>query len=198
MELDFKANITNYLKLNGMFSLVDWFYEGDAAGTLTNENNNPIDMLGNEVPAGSAAEIKLFLDDVKVGESAQTTASLGLSVLPIKGLNIDVDWRYVDNLYSNLNISNFTTKAQADKGALKLPGYNLFDLSASYRWQLTDKQRLTFSAHAYNLLDTYYIAESYTSNHTTNTSKTYKGIDVTNRVYFGDGRTFSFGVRYNF
>ena len=198
VELDFKANITNYLKLNGMFSLGDWFYEGDAAGTLTNENNNPIDMLGNEVPAGSAAEIKLFLDDVKVGESAQTTASLGLSVLPIKGLNIDVDWRYVDNLYSNLNISNFTTKAQADKGALKLPGYNLFDLSASYRWQLTDKQRLTFSAHAYNLLDTYYIAESYTSNHTTNTSKTYKGIDVTNRVYFGDGRTFSFGVRYNF
>ena len=97
-----------------------------------------------------------------------------------------------------MNVSSFTTEAAAKKGALRLPAYHLFDLSAFYRWQLTDKQRLTFSAHAYNLLDTYYIAESYTSIHTTDSSKTYQGIDVRNQVYFGEGRTFSFGVRYNF
>ena len=83
-------------------------------------------------------------------------------------------------------------------GALKLPSYNLFDLGASYKLSLTDKQRLTFSAHAYNLLDTYYIEESYTSKHATNGVKTYQGINVKNNVYFGPGRTFSFGVRYNF
>ena len=152
------------------------------------------------MPAGRAAELKLYLDKAKVGQTAQTTAALGVSLLPrfVKGLNIDVDWRYVDNLYANLNIGTFSKKEVAEKGAIKLPAYHLFDLSASYKWQLTDKQRLTFSAHAYNLLDTYYIAESYTSIHTTDRSKTYQGIDVRNQVYFGDGRTFSFSVRYNF
>ena len=97
-----------------------------------------------------------------------------------------------------MNVSSFTSKAAAEKGALRLPAYNLFDLGASYKWQLTEKQRLSFFAHVYNLLDTYYISESYDNIHTTNTSETYKGMDVSNRVYFGDGRTFSFGVRYNF
>ena len=198
VEVDFKATITDYLKLNGMFSFGDWYYKGDASGTLLNENGNAIDLQGNEVPVGRAAELKLYLDKAKVGQTAQTTASLGLTVLPVKNLNFDIDWRYIDNLYANLNIGTFSEKTVAEKGAIKLPAYHLFDLSAFYRWQLTDKQRLTFSAHAYNLLDTYYIAESYTSIHTTDSSKTYQGIDVRNQVYCGEGRTFSFGVRYNF
>ena len=136
---------------------------------------------------------------MKVGETAQTTAAIGATILPpVKGLKVDIDWRYVDNLYANLNVADFNSKANADLGALKLPSYNLFDLGASYKLSLTDKQRLTLSAHAYNLLDTYYIEESYTSKHATNGVKTYQGISVKNNVYFGPGRTFSFGVRYNF
>ena len=97
-----------------------------------------------------------------------------------------------------MNVSSFTTEAAAKKGALRLPAYHLFDLGASYKWQLTEKQRISLFAHVYNLLDTYYINESYDNIHATDRSMTYKGIDVNNRVYFGDGRTFSFGVRYNF
>ncbi|WP_315038033.1 TonB-dependent receptor domain-containing protein [Capnocytophaga sputigena] len=199
IELEANAKINDYVKVNASLSLGDWYYKGDASGNLTNESNETIDDQGNVVPAGSASQVKLFLDKVKVGSTAQTTASLGLTILPpIKGLKFDVDWRYVDDLYANLNISNFNKKVEAEKGALKLPSYNLFDLGASYKWQLTDKQRLTFSVQAYNVLDTYYISESYTSIHTTNGSKTYQDIDVRNQVYFGDGRTFSFGIRYNF
>ena len=198
VEVEANAKINKYLKVNAMLSLGDWFYKGDATGTLINENSNPIDLQGNEVPAGSAAQTKLFLEDVKVGTTAQTTAALGLIVSPIDNLKIDIDWRYVDNLYANLNVSSFTTEAAAKKGALRLPAYHLFDLGASYKWQLTEKQRISLFAHVYNLLDTYYINESYDNIHTTDRSMTYKGIDVNNRVYFGDGRTFSFGVRYNF
>ena len=134
-----------------------------------------------------------------MGETAQTTVAIGATILPpVKGLKVDIDWRYVDDLYANLNVKDFNTKANAELGALKLPSYNLFDLGASYKLSLTDKQRLTFSAHAYNLLDTYYITESYSSIHASNGDKTYKGISVKDNVYFGSGRTFSFGVRYNF
>ena len=198
IELEATANITQYLKLNAAISLGDWFYNGNAKSYLINNDNQNIDTQGN-VLTGDVVPTTTYLDKVKVGETAQTTAAIGATILPpVKGLKVDIDWRYVDNLYANLNVADFNSKANADLGALKLPSYNLFDLGASYKLSLTDKQRLTFSAHAYNLLDTYYIEESYTSKHATNGVKTYQGISVKNNVYFGPGRTFSFGVRYNF
>ena len=124
-----------------MFSFGDWYYKGDASGTLLNENGNAIDLQGNEVPVGRAAELKLYLDKAKVGQTAQTTASLGLTVLPVKNLNFDIDWRYIDNLYANLNIGTFSEKTVAEKGAIKIIlliiclTFLLFN-----RWQLTDKQ----------------------------------------------------------
>jgi tonB-dependent receptor len=198
IEFEANASITPYLKVNGMFSTGNWYYKGNSKGYLTNESNQPIDKFGNEVPISDAKPFDLFMDGVKVGDSAQQTASLGVTVLPIKGLKIDLDWNYIDNLYARLKATDFDTQAKADAGALKLPAYHLFELGASYKWQLTEKQRLTFSAHAYNLFDTYYISESYSNIHATNSSKTYKGLDVNNQVYFGAGRTFSFGVRYHF
>ncbi len=198
VELEATANITQYLKLNAALTLGDWFYKGNAKSYLINSDNQNIDTQGN-VLTGDVAPTTTYLDKVKVGETAQTTVAIGATILPpVKGLKVDIDWRYVDDLYANLNVKDFNTKANAELGALKLPSYNLFDLGASYKLSLTDKQRLTFSAHAYNLLDTYYITESYSSIHASNGDKTYKGISVKNNVYFGSGRTFSFGVRYNF
>ncbi|MDO4230022.1 MAG: TonB-dependent receptor [Capnocytophaga sp.] len=218
VEFEGDIKVTDYLRFKGSLSLGNWFYEGNAQGGLFNESNEPIDTNGNVVPASSAGSITLFLDKVKVGDSAQQTASLGATIIPIEGLKFDVDWRYVNNLYANLNVANFTTQADADKGALKLPSYNLFDLSLSYALPITEKQKLTFSAHVDNLLDTYYIAESYDNVHaktlgdftdtptetaqqqynTYQTNNLYKGVDTSNRVYFGIGRTWSFSVRYNF
>ena len=199
IEFEANAKITDYLRLNAMFSTGNWFYKGNSEGYLTNESNQPIDKQGNEVPISDARPFKLFMDGVKVGESAQQTASLGLTILPnIKGLKFDIDWNYVDKLYARLKATDFDTQQKGDKGTVKLPTYHLFELGASYKLSLTDKQRLTFSAHVYNLLDRYYISDSYSNIHANNNSKTYQGIDVNNQVYFGPGRTFSFGVRYNF
>ena len=199
IEIEANAKITDYLRLNAMFSTGDWYYKGNSEGYLTNDSNQPIDRQGNEVSVSNARPFKLFMDGVKVGESAQQTASLGLTILPrVKGLKFDIDWNYVDKLYARLKATDFDTQQKGDKGTVKLPTYHLFELGASYKWQFTDKQRLTFSAHVYNLLDRYYISDSYTNIHADNNSKTYQGIDVNNKVYFGAGRTFSFGVRYNF
>lgn len=211
VEADFR--ITDYLNVKGAFSWGDWFYKGNAEGNLYNDANELIDSKGNVVAnAADAGSVVLFLDDVKVGDSAQKTASVGVTVKPIKNLKFDADWRFVDNLYANLNVAQFSDKKIADKGALKLPSYNLFDLGLSYHFQLTEKQKLTLAAHVNNLFDTYYIAESFDNNHTKtledfggNTTNfqnyqntLYKGIDTSNRVYFGFGRSYHFSVRYNF
>lgn len=219
IELEGNIKPTDYLTFRGSLSIGNWFYKGNAFGDLFNESNEPIDGNGNVVPAGSAQSITLYLDNVKVGDSAQQTASLGATIEPINKLRFNVDWRYVNHLYANLNVTNFTTEKEAQKGALQLPSFNLFDLTASYQIGLTDKQSLTISANIDNVLDTYYIAESYDNKHaktladfkddatkgtaqqqfdTYQNTQLYKGVDTSNRVYFGTGRTWSLSLRYKF
>ena len=193
VEVDAFYKINDYFKLKAMFSYGDWFYQGNANAQIFDENNQPYVIAG-----ASSNELTLLLENAKVGDASQLTANLGLTFTPFERFNVDVDWRYVDNLYANIDFYAFSNPEQAAKGTLKLPSYNLFDLGLSYRLPLFDKQSISFSFNVNNLLDTYYISESYTNNHATETSKTYKGIDVTNQVFFGFGRTWSFGLRYSF
>ena len=112
VEVDFKATITDYLKLNGMFSFGDWYYKGDASGTLLNENGNAIDLQGNEVPAVELLNLNYTLDKAKVGQTAQTNSCFRVVFPPrfAKGLIFDIDWRYVDNLYANFKYRYFFLK----------------------------------------------------------------------------------------
>ena len=61
------------------------------------------------------------------------------------------------------------------------------------------KQAVTVLANVNNILDTTYISESDTNQVVdNNTRDTYKGIDVRNRVFFGFGRTWNVGLKYQF
>lgn len=161
---------------------------------LFNENDTKPFLL----PGETSNEKTLYLDNVKVGDVAQITASLGLTITPVDGLNFDASWRYVDRLYSRIDPYTFAKEETAKLGVLKLPSYNLLDLGLSYKLRLNGKKSFTFRGNVYNVLDTVYIAEASSSIHSTPTSKTYKGIDVNNQVYFGYGRTWSTSVTFNF
>lgn len=194
IEFDASYRINRIFSLNGMFSVGDWHYKGNAKAETFNENTGQVYN-----PNGTTTnEFSLLLDKVKVGNAAQMTAAAGLTIEPISDLKFDANWRFVNNLYANLDVLAFSNTATAEKGALKLPSYNLFDLGLSYKLNLSDKQSLTFRGNVYNLLDTTYIAESNTNIHKTNTSTTYKDIDVRNQVYFGYGRTWNASVTFNF
>lgn len=155
----------------------------------------------------------MYLDKVKVGNAAQMTASLGGSYEVVKRVILDATYIYSDKLYANISPANFSN--QLNKGALQLPSFGLVDAGFSYK-MLVGKNKsdnVNFRLNVNNLLDKIYIAESSTNNHVKvesdfgtpaqyntylNTLKTYKGIDQTNAVYFGFGRTWNFTLSYNF
>ncbi|MGI9652387.1 TonB-dependent receptor [Chryseobacterium sp. RLHN22] len=199
IEVDMNAKINDIVALTGMFSLGDWKYDGNAQGNLFNDNNEPMDSNGNTV--ASAATSTLYLDKVKVGNYAQTTAALGVDLTPFKNFKFNAQYRYNANLYANLNVLNFATPEAGAAGALKLPSFGLVDLGASYVIPAGGKRYFTIRGNVYNLFDTYYIQESYTNIHqgTTNATGTlYDGIDVANEVFFGFGTTWSASVSFNF
>ncbi|RMZ61003.1 TonB-dependent receptor [Chryseobacterium nematophagum] len=199
-ELELFYNVGKLLDLEGMFSWGDYKYEGNASGSVFDDNNQPI-TIQNGVNTATLA-----LDKAKVGDAPQLTASLGAVLKPVKGLKINANWRFIGDLYSQINVNDFminmTTGAvpeAAQKGTLRLPDYNLFDVGANYTFTFSNKNALTLGANIYNLLDTVYISEGRTSiyNDATNTTN-YKGIDVRNQVYFGFGRTWAANITFKF
>lgn len=219
-EGTFKA--TEYLSLQGMFSLADWSYKGNPTGTLFDENGTPILFNGK-------SEVTFAFDGLKVSDAAQTTASLGFTLHPVKELSVFSNWNYYSNYYGLVNFNRDYLVANdgsitnsAKKGALEYPSYNLFDAGLSYNFNLGSGQSLVLTGNVYNVFDTTYISDGKSSNHVkeladfktaTNTDAQaqtlyntyinnplnfYKGLDTSNTVYFGFGRTWAASIAFKF
>lgn len=214
VEVDAVYKPLNFLEIQGMFSWGDYYYKGNATGAAFDDNNNPLTL------AGTSTSTTLYLDKVKVGGTSnnsipQMTASLGATVKPVKDLSIFSTWRYVGKLYSSIDIATFSNEAAQQRGVMKLPDFNLFDLGVSYKIRLRDNnQYFTIGANVYNLFDTTYISDASTNilgtdkiTATTDPDKgktyeqagrMYKGIATDNRVLFGFGRTWAANLSFNF
>lgn len=188
-ELELNAKPMPKLNLNAMLSYGIWEYRGNSTSNRYDANNNPI---------GGGTSTTLYLDGIKVGDAAQTTASFGASYEALTRLFVDASYRYVDRLYASIDPAKFNSAT--NQGTLELPSYGLLDAGLSYKMLVgkNNSNSLKFRLNVNNVLDEVYISESRTNNFTTPTSTNYKGINVTNQVYFGFGRTWNFSLRYNF
>lgn len=226
-EIDATYSIGKYVDLEGMFSWGDYRYQGNASSQTFTDNNEPIQLNATASPT------TLLLDNVKVGDAAQKTASLGATFKPATGLRVNANWRWTDDLYARFDVNGFDssqiraasgtvpayTPAAIEKGALKLPSYNLLDLGANYTFNIGSQQTITIGGNVYNVLDTTYISEATTNNHTGLTANnfngttataqqtaltnynnvgTWKGIHQSNQVYFGFGRTWAANITFKF
>jgi len=169
-------------KLRGMLSVGDWRYTKDFEAELFDENQQ------------SVGTGKLYLKGAKVGDAAQTTALLGIDQRLGDKVRVDLDYRFVDNLFADYSITDSAFTSPDNDGALKLPSFGLLDLGATFfagnGWSLR--------ANINNLLDETYIAESNSNIHADADSTTWNGIDTRNSVWFGFGRTWNVSLKYKF
>lgn len=198
-ELEANARITPKLKVNGMFSIGDWRYDGNVESRRFDNANNPI---------GGDTTTTLYLDGVKVGDAAQLTASIGASYEVLERVILDANYRHSDNLYAAISPANFTSAT--NKGSLQLPSYGLLDAGFSFKMLVGDHKdkSLNFRLNVNNVLNKIYIAESRTNTFASDIAaggktyeelgRTYQGIADANQVFFGFGRTWNFSLRYNF
>jgi hypothetical protein len=74
-----------------MVSLGDYRWVNNVQNVeIEDENNN---VIGDP--------INVFIEDLKVGEAAQTTAALGLNYKLLDGFSIGADYLYADNLIAS-------------------------------------------------------------------------------------------------
>lgn len=203
VELEAKARPFANLKLRGMLSVGNWKYKGDASFNI-------IDVLSNQEVPGATGTINI--KDLKVGDAAQTTASIGADYNITKAFSIDANWEYYDKLYAQFNPINFLTAAARDKGVVKLPSYNLFDVGAAYKFTIDQKRSLTLRVNVYNLFNKYYISELSSNIYTTDkiangpdagktyqeAGRVYQGVADGNTGFLGFGRTWSAAATFRF
>ena len=182
IEVDFLWRILDNLRINGMVSIGHWEYKGNSDADIYDDNQN---LVGTTT---------LYLDGVKVGDAAQTTAALGVSYDFFKGFSAGLNWRYAANLYADFNVVDF--RDEDNLGAIKLPSFNLVDARISYTWLMKKGNSLGFSLNVNNVFDELYISESDTNYHVRDGDDTWKGIATGNRVFFGWGRTWNFAIRF--
>ena len=183
IEADYMAS--SVVQFRGMMSLGNWEYGGNATGAALDDQRNVIDP-----------DVTLYLDDVKVGDAAQFTTSLEMVVRPIEDLKLSTTMYTASRLFAFLSAEDFDTPD--NDGSLRLPSYTLFDLGAYYNFSVGGNDRISISANLNNVFDTEYIAESLTNFFPGEGSTTYEGIDTSNKVFFGFGRTWNVALRYQF
>ena len=183
IEFEGKYRASNNLTFKGMLSIGDWRYTNDFSGELFDENQN------------AAGSVQLYTKDEKVGDAAQFTSYVEADYRFGK-FNVDLGYRFVDELYADYNIAVEDSEfLKADNaGALKLPSYGLVDLGFTYQIG----SGLSVRTNINNLFDTVYIAEADSNIHATSGSTTWNGVDVKNFVWFGFGTTWNASLKYRF
>jgi len=200
LELDFDMHPVDGLRIDGMMSMGNWVFKDNVTSSIFDSNQNLVDTA------------TLYVDDTKVGDAAQFAASLEAAYEITENLGIDLTWRHAGNLYSDfafqLDTRNWANDAQFltpnNRGALKLPSYNLFDLGLDYNWDFSNSN-LFIRLNVNNVFDTEYISEASSSIYVGDENpasdapvSTWKGIDTRNLVWFGFGRTWNLSLSYNF
>jgi outer membrane cobalamin receptor len=171
VEVDFIYKATDKLNVTGMMSLGDWRWDNNVTDVqILDEDQNLIDT------------VDLYIEDLHVGDAAQTTLALGLNYKLTPDTRVILDYNYFGDLYADFDPSD---RGEPGDDAWKLPDYGLFDVVASHDFKFGPFDA-TLTGRINNLFDTEYVTDAY------------DGTDDTALVYFGTGRTFSIGAKLKF
>ncbi|MDE6225318.1 MAG: TonB-dependent receptor, partial [Muribaculaceae bacterium] len=197
LELNLNWVPARWVSIDGMVSVGDWKWDSNASGYFYNQLGQPLADLNGNVASGIMAPDHLHATinqkGIKVGGSAQTTASISANFIPFKGFRIGADWVVNSNNYSDYQISAGSLGG-GDVNVAKpwrIPWGQQVDLNASYRFNIGGVNA-TLYGNVYNLFNNYYVVDAYTS---TSTPGTWQNAY---RVFYSFGRTYSLRLKINF
>ena len=175
-ELEVRIKPIDKVQINIMASYGDWKWNDNA---LFDYYDRDQEYLNSDT---------VFINDVSVGGSAQTTAALGIEYKPIQNLKLSLDANHFSRLFANYDVEERIETSTKGVNAWKMPDYQLVDFNASYYFDIAGFDASIY-AHVHNLMDAEYI--SYARDGLEHNAQT-------SPVYYGHGRTWSMGLKLRF
>lgn len=175
IEVDFEYRPFDELSITGFASLGDWMWSDDVTGVqIFDEEQNLID------------EINLYIEDTKVGGSPQTTAGLGVDYEFLQDMRFRANYNFFGDFYSDFDPVSRTNPDSPE--VWKLPDFGTVDVGLTYDFPVAGFDAV-LNANVYNVTNTSYIANA--QNGLGNDARTAL-------VWYGFGRTYSVGAKFNF
>ena len=175
VELDFSYRPIENLTLTGMASIGDWRWM-----------NNVTDVVILDEAQEEVATIDLFIEDLKVGGSAQNTYALGADLEVFEGTSLRVDWNYYDQLYADFDPNSKSSEEIIQPW--EIPAYGLTDLGLTHEFEFGAFDAMLI-ANLNNVFDAEYVSFARDGG---------TGSYMNSKVYYGWGRSFTVGVKLNF
>jgi len=182
VELEGSYRPAKFIGIGALASIGNWKYLNDVDARIKDEQNNIV------------FEDHLYTKDLKVGDAPQTQVGASIDIYPVKGMDLQLVWRYNANHYAEFNPTNRNDASDLAQ-AWKTPSYSIFDAHLYYDIPLEGKVDLKLFAHFFNLFDTYYIQDAVDNSsyngyygydgslsHTVNSAEVYLGIPFSYNV----------------
>lgn len=202
VELDIKAEPTQWMEITAMFSWGDWTWDSDSVvGYAYDAHGQALRPDGTITTPGAPDQAYAIINmkGIQVGGSAQTTAALGMTFKPMKGLRVGGEYVLYDRNYAYYSLSGSNLSLGKTVNVLapwKIPTGGQLDLRASYRFQM-GKLDAVISGNVNNVLDQFYIEKAYNPSSIVSGSVTEANLDNV-YMYFSTGRTYSIRLKINF
>ena len=190
IEFDGVWNISKFVKLEAMATLGNYKYMADITDdTVTNNDGQVI---------GSST---LYLEGLRIEDSAQTTARANLVIAPSDNFYFNISLFHADDIFGGIHEDSIFDDEYGymDENLtdMRLPDYQIFDAGATFKFKIGDDSvRLRLNVN--NVFDEEYYPMSTTNYPVTPTSTNHMGINVDNKVFPGWGRTWNLGFTYQF
>ena len=173
-----------------MISIGDWRWKDVATGYLYNKDGQPINAAKDvvELKGIDHAYVTVDLDGIRVGNSAQTTANIGVNYEFLKDFKVGVDYTYYGRNYSNYNVNINKWGVNKFEQPWEIPAAGAMDFFANYRFDV-GAYKATLFGNINNLFDSYYITDAQDGGtHTWDTAT----------VFYSMGRSWSIGLKLMF
>ena len=193
-EVETKVSLHDMVDLDVAISVGSWAFDGDAKGDYQEmEYNEEGQVIGQ-----TTTEYEYALDGLKIGDMPQTAYVGGLTIKPIKGLNVQGLYRWYDNHYADWSPDSREVSGDVDRAQVwKSPSYGKLDLHLSYKLPDIAGLGMTLSGHIFNALDGVYVQDAVdNSQYNGYGDKVHAAHNA--EVFLGTPRNFNVGLAVNF
>ncbi len=201
IEFELKARPTRWLELSAMLSIGDWKWDSDSVkGYIYSEQGQALTVDGEITTPGSPdhAWAMVNMKGIQVGGSAQTTANIGITFKPFKGLRFGAEYTLYDRNYAYYSFSGDNLqigKTMNLQRPWRIPTGGSMDVRASYHFKV-GKLDAVLSGSINNVLNQYYIEKAWNPTVLTQTVTEVNKDNV--YFYFAQGRTWNVRLKINF
>ena len=180
LELEASYRPANVIGFGAIASFANWKYLNNVSATVKTYDNG-----------FTTDTINVYTADLRVGDAPQMQIAGWVNIYPVKGMNIQLIYRFNGENYADFNPAGRTDENDHAQ-SWESPSYSVLDAHINYKLPLKGKLGITIFAHAFNLTNALYVQDAldnsryngfYGDNnqfsHTANSAEVFMGTPLT-------------------